>query len=99
MEEIIKEGYIEESPIPISLENSLKIINQMKNSICRIYTKENTGTGYFCKINYNSKLIPFLITANHILNKEYIENNKEIAISIYNEIKKKKKRCYKFNNK
>ena len=84
MKENIKENNIKESPIPISLEESLKIINQMKNSICRIYTTENTGTGYFCKINYNSKLIPFLITNNHIINKENIENNKTIKISVCN---------------
>ena len=83
MEEIIQEGYIEESPSSIPIEDSLKIINQMKNSICRIYTKTNTGTGFFCKINYNSKLIPFLITNNHILEEKDIENNESIKISLY----------------
>ena len=50
MEEIVKEGYFEESSNPISFEDSKKIIKQMKNSICKIHTKNNSGTGYFCKI-------------------------------------------------
>ena len=85
MEELIKEAYIEESPIPISIENSFKILNHMKNRICKIYAKGNTGTGFFCKINYNSKLLPFLITNNHILNEEDIVCDKKIKISSMND--------------
>ena len=60
----------------------------MKNSICKIYRLGTTGTGYFCKIPHNSKLLPFFITTNHLLNKEdleYNEYNKEIKISLKNE--------------
>ena len=92
MEENIKEGYFIESSISISLEDSVKIINQMKNSMCKIYTKQKIGTGYLCKINYKSKIKPFLIINNHLLNKENLEKNKEkIAISIYDNKKKKNK--------
>ena len=47
MEEIVKEGYFEESSNPISFEDSMKIINQMKNSICRIYTKKILVQDFF----------------------------------------------------
>ena len=43
----IKEKYTNSSPDPISLKQTEKIIEQMKNnSICRINNKE---TGFFCK--------------------------------------------------
>jgi hypothetical protein len=47
------------------------------------------GSGFFCSINDPD--IPFtkaLFTANHILNKNYLENEKTIIIEHLNEIKK-----------
>ena len=82
MEPIIKGGTFEDSPIPVSLEHTFRIINQMKNSICKILNTDNIGTGYFCKLTYKSTKLPFLITNNHILNNKYIEHNKEIKLSM-----------------
>ena len=56
---------------PISLKVNEKIINQMKNSICRIYNNDK-GNGIFVKIPYKSRLLPVLITTNHIINQDDI---------------------------
>ena len=50
-EDIKNEKYINTSPIPVSLENTEKIINQMKKCVCQIH-KEGQGTGFLCKIPY-----------------------------------------------
>ena len=67
MDEIIKEKYIIKSPEPVSLEKSEVIIDQMKKCVCRIYYNNNMGTGFFIKIPYKSKLLPILMTNNHII--------------------------------
>ena len=70
MESCIKEKYIVSSPEPVSLIGTEKILNQMNNCVCRIYNNSE-GTGFFTKIPYNSKLLPVLITNNHVLDKYY----------------------------
>jgi len=61
----------------------------MKNCICKIYIKNNgIGTGFFCKITFNHNLLPVLITNNHILNEDDIDNNKIIKLMISNKVKK-----------
>ena len=45
------EKYCENYPNPVSLKSTEKIIEQMKNNVCRIYLNEGSkGTGFFCKI-------------------------------------------------
>ena len=48
MEEINEEKDLKKSIIPISIEQTEKIVTQMKKSVCKIY-KEGNGTGFFCK--------------------------------------------------
>ena len=64
----------------IAIEKTEKILNQMKNSICKIEGKE-IGTGFFCKINCGQDMIPVLITNIQILDMEFIKLNKTIKIS------------------
>ena len=81
MAEKIKE--IITSPRPISLKETEKIVEQMKNNIiCRINDK---GTGFFVKIPYKSKLLPVLITTNHIINIDDIKNEKNISLYLNND--------------
>ena len=82
--EITLEGEAKNSIKPVSLEEMLKIAKQMQYSICKIYKKETTGTGFLCKLPYNSSKIPFLITNYHILNEKDIEINNTITISFNN---------------
>ena len=79
-----KERYITKSIEPISLKQTEKILDQMNNSICRINDK---GNGFFVKIPYKSKLLPVLITTNHVINTDDIINNKNISIFLNNDKK------------
>ena len=84
-EDIKNEKYINTSPIPVSLENTEKIINQMKKCVCQIH-KEGQGTGFLCKIPFPdaSHLLPVLMTNNHVLNSDDIKEDKIITISFNN---------------
>ena len=89
MEEYKKEKYITTSPEPVTLGATEKIIDQMNNSVCRI-DNYGVGTGFFTKIPYKSKLLPVLITNNHVIGKDDLMNNKIINIYINkNKISKK----------
>ena len=52
MEDSGKEKYISMSPDPVSLKGTLNIIDQMNNSICRIFNK-GKGTGFFTNFLFN----------------------------------------------
>ena len=79
---VIREEYLERSIIPISMEDTNKIMNQMKLSVCKIFKVGKNGTGFFCKLPYGTKLMHFLITNNHVLNYEDIGIDKDIKLSI-----------------
>ena len=69
---------------PIPRWVSQKIDTQLEQNICKVYVNQNIiGTGFLCKIPYPDefKLLPVLITNNHVLNQEFYMNNKEIKIS------------------
>ena len=70
--------------IKVSIEGTKNILFQMENCICDIYIKNAIiGIGFFCKIPFNNKLLPGLITNSNILNK----NNKIIKL-IINKVEK-----------
>ena len=88
MSDILKKSLIQEQPIPVSLDNTKKILYQMENCICKIYNNNGlTKTGFFCKIKFQNNLLPVLITNNHVLNEKDIENNKIINLTINNKAK------------
>ena len=69
-------------------EQLLKTTNlyDMEKYICKIKINDkNFGTGFFCKIEYNNKIIPALITNYHVINDEFLEVNKYIEVYIKNE--------------
>jgi len=85
---MIPEKLIIKQPLPVSLEGTKKIIEQMEKCICKIYlNKGGLGTGFFCKIPFNNSLLPVLITNNHVLNENDIDNNKIIKLTINNKVK------------
>ena len=57
----------------------------MKNCICEIYQDGKKGTGFFCKISFKNNFLPVLITNNHVLNENNIENGKIIKLTIKSE--------------
>ena len=79
-----EEIYTGKSPDSITIEGTETILNQMKNTICKISKdKGERGTGFFCKIPVPGDiLLPVLITNNHVLNEEDIKNNKTIKTTI-----------------
>ena len=87
-ESTIIEKYIEDYPIPITLESTEIILSQMKSSVCKIYLDNgNKGTGFFCKIPYpdNTNLKPFLVTNNHVIDESYLNKDKSFEITINND--------------
>jgi len=88
MEDSNKEKYIKTFLEPVSLKGAENIIYQMNNCICKIYNK-GEGTGFFTKIPFNSKLLPVLITNNHVIDIDDIINNKIINIYLNNDKEKK----------
>ena len=80
----IKEKYNETIPESVSLKGTEKIIYQMKNSICRI-ENNSKGTGFFVQIPYKSRLLPVLITSNHIINADDILTNQNISLYLNND--------------
>jgi len=87
----IKQGVlIQDQPSPVSIQGTKNILFQLENCICRIYPKNGgEGTGFFTKIKFQNKLLPVLITNNHVLKEEDIKNNEIIKLTIYNNIKEK----------
>ena len=83
-----KEQYIKISPEPVSLKGTENIIYQMNNCVCKIYNKTE-GTGFFTKIPFKSKLLPVLITNNHVIDIDDIKNNKIINIYLNNDKEEK----------
>ena len=61
-----------------------EISKQMEKNICKIYTKDGfKGTGFFCFIDLDKdKKIPVLITNNHLIDNNYIKENKWINITL-----------------
>ena len=85
MSNIIEEKVIEEQPDPVDLEGTKVILFQIENCICKII-KDNgeKGTGFFCKISFpdENNLLNALITNNHVLNENDVENDKIIKFKI-----------------
>ena len=81
MEERYEEGLIKGSIDAMTLEKIDKITEQMKKYIYKVFGN-GVGTGFFCKISYQDKLIPVMITNYHVINDNYINNNKQIKISL-----------------
>ena len=83
------ENYVENLyPKPVSIEATEIILNQMKNSICKIILENGKeGNGFFCKIPNENKydLLPVLITNNHLIDELELKQEKnKIKISINN---------------
>jgi len=83
MENYIPETCIEDSPNPLTIEGTETILFQMKNCLCKILGNDGKkGTGFFCKIPYLKKLLPVLITNNHILDENKISKDKKIELTL-----------------
>ena len=69
-------------PIPITIEKTEIILEQMKKCICKIQIDKEKGTGFFCNIPYENKKIHALMTNNHIIDKNKINNISELIVTL-----------------
>ena len=80
---------IKNSPEPVNISGTKEILNQMMKCICKIKINNTYGTGFFCKIPFQTKTINFLMTNYHIINENYYENNNELNLFLNDEQKVK----------
>ena len=80
MSDINKEKLLNKYPVPITIDCTNKILNQMKYSICKIKNKKGKGTGFFCFIP--NKNISLMITNNHVIDEEIIKENNIIGVTL-----------------
>ena len=90
-----KDKFMISSPEPVSLKGTEKIIDQMNNSLCRIFNNNAKGTGFFVNIPFKYTFLPVLITNNHIINIDDIKNKKDISLYLN---KDKKLKTIKLDN-
>ena len=81
------ESIFNKYPKSATIEMTINILEQMKQSICKIHKNngEETGTGFFCVINYKNKDLKTLITNYHVIDDKYIAKNKIIKVSLNDE--------------
>ena len=75
-----KEKLLNLYPIPITIDCTRIILEQMENSICKINNEKGNGTGFFCYISNYNKYI--MLTNNHVIDEEIIKNNNKIIVTI-----------------
>ena len=88
-----EEALLTDLPKVISYECTKKITEQMEKNICKINSGNNQGTGFFCEIPFpnKNKILPVLVTNNHIINYDLLfKKDKIIEIEIKEEEKTKK---------
>ena len=76
------EKKIIDSVDPVSIEGTEKILNQLKNCKCKIKIKDGFGTGFFCKFPFEKEVKKVFITNYHVLNEEYVKEQKKINFII-----------------
>ena len=85
MAENINKGKIQNEKNNSTLKETKKQCEQIRVCIWNISSGIKMGTGFLSKILYNDEYIPILMTNYHILNDEFINNNKQIKLSINKE--------------
>ena len=78
-----QEQYFQQYPVPVSIDSTTKILEQMKKCICKININQKKGTGFFC--NIPSKDIKVFITNNNILDEKIIKINKNLIVTLYDD--------------
>ena len=89
MDKIIKERILDNYQLPVTIQKTNKILEQLKKCVCKIITKNGNGTGFFCKIPYNGKELSVLMTNYHIIDNNFIKENKNLAVTLNDDIEYK----------
>ena len=77
-----KEKLLDTYPIPITMDSTRKILEQMEKSIFKISNSNGKGTGFFCYIFHEGKNLPVLITNNHVIDEKIINEESVIRITL-----------------
>ena len=112
IEEIKEEDIINEDNEIIDFEKIKKAIDShLAKSVCKILIESFknglpviiTASGFFC--NYSSKKVKFLMTNNHVLNQEFLDNEENLNYIIEDNGNQEKRQLnlklkrYKFTDK
>jgi len=85
------EKYIDSSANPINLLQMNTIIEQMKKSVFKIYTKEKgfVGTGFLLKYTFpnRDKFLSFFVTCYHVLGEDDLKDGFVFGIKINSQTK------------
>ena len=79
MEERVEEGKLPGAKEIVPLDKT--DLKRMSKCICKL-SGEKIGTGIFCKIKYNNKLIPVLITNYHVITENYLKGKTQLKFYI-----------------
>ena len=88
MEEYIDEMKITGHGDPISFSRLEELKVKAENATCKINSMGKLGTGFFFVYNIKDEDKYFLITNNHVLDSNSINNNNYISITYKNKEKK-----------
>ena len=77
-----EENTSEYFPSPVTIEKTNIILEQMKEYICKIKTKNGKGTGFFCSIPSEKNSLKVLIANGLILDKTILDKNSSIKITL-----------------
>ena len=83
-----KENNLKDSIEPVNIQRTERILNQMRNYICKIKIKGRFGTGFFCKIPFRKETIKVLMTNHHFLNEKDFKDIKNLNLSLNDDKKK-----------
>ena len=83
---------------PLNKEEIFTIYDQMNKYVCLVDLGKGKGTGFFLNISFPMKntTIPFLVTANHVIDENTIKDNGAIVISL---LDKKESRKIEIKNR
>ena len=74
---------------PVTIDQTSKILEQMKDYICKIKIKNAKGTGFFCSIPNEKEEIKVLITSSFILDKKFLNETDSISLTLNNDKEEK----------
>ena len=77
-----KEKLLNTYPIPITMDSTRKILEQMEKFIFKISNSNGKGTGFFCYIFHERKNLPVYITNNHVIDERIINEESAIRITL-----------------
>ena len=85
MEDRIDEGLPQGAEKAIPLDKADYKYKSKENCICLI-NGNLKGTGFFCKIEFEGKLTPVLITNYHVVNDDFMNQNTKLTFYIKNDL-------------